>query len=158
MNPKTKLSRKFTYGELTKSNSEICKRLGIKNEPNEQELQNLKDLAVNVLDPCSDFVGKLGVTSGFRCKAYNSAIPNADPNSQHIKGQASDLDCDIYGKGTNGELFHYIKDNLEFDVLIWEFGDDANPAWVHVSYNKNQNRKIVKKAIKFKGAVKYIPF
>ena len=55
--------------------------------------------------------------------------------SQHCQGRALDLDADVFGRVTNAEIFHYIKDCLDFDQLIWEFGDDSNPAWVHVSYN-----------------------
>jgi hypothetical protein len=58
---------------------------------------------------------------------------------------------------TNKMLYDYIKDNLEFDQLIWEFGTDANPDWVHVSYSKVKNRKQKLKAIKSNGKTSYIP-
>ena len=72
-----------------------------------------------------------------------------------MKGEAMDLDADVYEGVTNAEIFHYIKDNLEFDQLIWEFGTDDNPAWVHVSLSKRTNRNQVLKAYKADGKTKY---
>ena len=55
-------------------------------------------------------------------------------------------------------MFDYIRENLNFDTLIWEFGDDKNPAWIHVSSNidNKKNRQRVLKAIKEKYKTKYI--
>jgi hypothetical protein len=72
-----------------------------------------------------------------------------------MKGEAMDLDADVYGGVTNADIFHYIKDNLEFDQLIWEFGTDDEPSWVHVSLSKRNNRNQVLKAIKVNGKTKY---
>jgi hypothetical protein len=71
-------------------------------------------------------------------------------------GQAMDID-DVFGHLTNAEMYHFIKDNLDFDQLIWEFGDKKNPNWVHVSYvSKEDNRKRCLKAFKDnKGKTKY---
>jgi zinc D-Ala-D-Ala carboxypeptidase len=72
-----------------------------------------------------------------------------------MKGEAMDLDADVFGKVTNAQIFHYIKDNLEFDQLIWEFGTDDNPAWVHVSLSKNNNRNQILVAKKVEGKTVY---
>ena len=41
------------------------------------------------------------------------------------------------------------KVNLEFDQMVWDFGDDDNPNWVHVSYvHDGANRKRCLKACK----------
>ena len=72
-----------------------------------------------------------------------------------MRGQALDLDAHIFGGVTNREIFDYIKDNLEFDQLIFEFGTEEEPDWVHVSYNKGNNRKQVLRAIRENGKTKY---
>ena len=73
------------------------------------------------------------MSSGYRSAELNTAI-GGSKRSQHVEGRALDLDADVYGRCTNAQIFRYIKDNLEFDQLIWEFGDEDNPDWVHVSY------------------------
>ena len=99
-------------------------------------------VAEKVFEPLREWVGgPIKVNSFFRGSKLNKAIGGAK-KSQHMKGQAMDID-DNYGNATNAEMFHWIKDNLEFDQLIWEFGDDDNPNWLHVSYVgdiSNRNR------------------
>ena len=90
----------------------------------------------------------------FRCEELNSAIGGSS-RSQHMEGRAMDLD-DTFGHKTNAEMFEYIRKNLSFDQLIWEFGDDNNPAWVHVSYiSKDENRGRVMRAEKINGKTQY---
>jgi len=57
---------------------------------------------------------------------------------------------------TNAEMYRFIKDHLDFDQMIWEFGSDSNPDWIHVSYVGKQNRNRCLKAYKEKGKTKYI--
>jgi hypothetical protein len=86
------------------------------------------------------------VSSGYRSADLNVAI-GGSKRSQHVEGRALDLDADVYGGTSNCDIFHYIKENLEFDQLIWEFGDESNPDWVHVSYvYDGPNRKRCLKA------------
>lgn len=66
-----------------------------------------------------------------------------------------DLDADVFGRINNADIFYFIKDNLEFDQLIWEFGTDKCPAWVHVSLSKRNNRNQVLKAVKVNGKTHY---
>ena len=73
------------------------------------------------------------VSSGYRSPDLNAAIGGAK-RSQHMEGRALDLDADVFDGTTNCDIFHYIKNNLEFDQLVWEFGDEGNPDWVHVSF------------------------
>jgi hypothetical protein len=153
----TKASKYFTWQELTYSNPEILKRLGITNEPTPDHKENLKVLANELLDKIREMIGgPLAITSGYRSQAYNSAIPNSSEYSQHMTGHAADLDCDVFGYGSNDRLFYLIKNFCEFDQLIWEFGTDEKPDWVHVSYVKGKNRKQVKRAKKISGTVNYI--
>ena len=84
------------------------------------------------------------ITSMFRSEELNKALGGAS-SSQHCKGMAMDID-DVYGHKTNAEMFNWICSHCNFDQIIWEFGDDKNPAWVHVSYQsveKNRNRKLL---------------
>lgn len=141
--------------EVTRSES--AKRLGISNTPTPEHLDNFKVLAEKVFEPIREhFKVPIHISSGYRSKELNQAIKGS-LTSQHCEGKAIDIDMD--GSGiSNSDVFKYIKDNLVFDQLIWEFGGDNNPDWVHVSYNNGKNRKQVLKAQKIKGKATYIPY
>jgi zinc D-Ala-D-Ala carboxypeptidase len=149
-----KLSKNLTLKEVTKSDT--ANRLGIDNTPEEFDIKNLRAIAEEVFQPLRDHFGvPLFVSSGFRSKKLNKAI-GGSKYSQHMVGEALDIDADVYGRVTNRELFRFIKENLIFDQLIWEFGDDDTPNWVHVSYKeKGQNRKQVKRAYRDSKGVYY---
>ena len=150
-----KLSKNLSLKEATKSNT--ATRLGIKNEPEQWEINNLRAIAENIFQPVRDHFGvPIGVSSGYRSKTLNKAI-GGSKYSQHMIGEALDIDADIYGKVTNAEIFNYIKNNLEWDQMIWEFGDDEEPNWVHVSYKEaGTNRKQLRRAYRDeKGRVYY---
>lgn len=148
-----KLSKNFTLQEMVHSYTAVKK--GILNEPSKAQIGNIRTLCDKVLQPLRDALGPIHISSGFRSVELNRAIGGSS-SSQHcaLKGAASDIDL---GQ-RNAEVFNYIKDNLEWDQLIWEFGDDKNPSWVHVSYNEGNNRKQILKAIKENGKTKYIVF
>jgi hypothetical protein len=152
-----KLSKNLSLSECTKS--QTAKRLGIKNEPDEQVIKNLRSVAENIFQPCRDhFDCPIYVSSGYRSPKLNAAI-RGSKTSQHMSGQALDLDADVFKGITNADIFNYIKDNLEFDQLIWEFGTDDSPDWVHVSYNPyGDNRNRTLKSIKLQdGGTAYKP-
>ena len=117
-------------------------RFGIENKPNKEQLNNMKLIAEKVFEPLRSYVGgPIKINSFFRSPELNKAI-GGSTKSQHCHGQAIDLD-DTFGKATNAEMFEFIKKHLDFDQIIWEFGNDKNPDWVHVSYvspEKNRNR------------------
>lgn len=148
---KENISKHITYKEATHSNTGI--KRGIDNTPGNGELIAMKRLAENVFEPLRDHFGKpIRVNSFFRSKELNRAVGGSS-TSQHVKGEA----IDISGIGiSNKDLFNYIKQNLDFDRLIWEFGNDSEPQWVHVSYKADKNRKSVLKATKANGRTKYI--
>lgn len=163
MNQSDKVSKYITYGEAVRS--ETSKRLGLTNEPAEAHVQAMIYIATKVFDPAREFVGgPLGINSFFRSAALNNAIPGTAKASQHSKGEAIDIDCDTYGHGTNGEVFKFIKENLEYDQLIWEYGNKHNPDWVHVSLidestHTRKNRKEVLRCFRdSEGNIRYIPF
>ena len=149
-----KLSKNLSLSEVTKSNT--ATRKGISNNPTHEHLDNLVRLAANIFQPIRDnFKTSIGISSGYRSKELNNIIGGSS-YSQHCKGEALDLDADIYGGCTNAEIFNFIKDNLVFDQLIWEFGTDENPNWVHVSYSdKDDNRMMILRADKVKGRTRY---
>ena len=153
-----KLSKHLSLKEVIKSNT--ATRKGIDNTPTDEHLYNLKRLAEEIFEPIrTHFNVPIGVSSGYRSIALNKAI-GGSKTSQHSKGEALDLDADIYGKITNKQIFDFIKDNLVFDELIWEFGDDNNPDWVHVSYTNElrPNRKEILRAKKINGKTVYVRF
>ncbi len=148
------LSKNLSLREATKSITAL--RLGIDNTPEEYEIKNLERIAYGVFQPLRDhFDTPIAVTSGYRSKELNEAI-GGSRYSQHITGEALDLDAHVYGGVSNAELFEFIATRLEFDQLIWEFGDDEEPEWVHVSLKRDENRGRKLKAVREDGRVTYI--
>lgn len=152
-----KISKYVSLNEATKSQTAI--RLGIDNTPPDNLIDNMKFVAENIFDKVRDYIdGPLGVSSFYRCDELNKAI-GGSATSQHVKGEAIDIDCDMYGHSTNKEVFDFIRNNLTFDQLIWEFGSEENPGWVHVSLSKNVNRGQVLRAYRTEtGKTAYISF
>jgi len=148
-----KISEHLDLSELTRSES--AKRVGISNMPTPEHIKNLKLLAEKVFEPIRNYFGKpIRISSGYRSKELNAKIGGAN-TSQHSSGEAIDIDMDGTDI-TNKEIFNYIKDNLSFDQLIWEFGTDNNPDWVHVSYESiGKQRKQILKATKQNGKTYY---
>jgi zinc D-Ala-D-Ala carboxypeptidase len=150
------LSQNLSLTEMIASES--AKRKGISNQPTAEHIENMKVLAQHIFQPIREHFGKpIHVSSGYRSKDLNKAIGGSQ-TSQHSRGQAMDIDMD--GSDiSNRDVFMFIKDNLEFDQLIWEFGTKGNPDWVHVSYNTNGNqRKQVLIAKKYAGKTTYLKF
>lgn len=151
-----KLSTHLTLAEMIRS--ETAKRRGISNQPKPEHLDNMKVLAKKIFEPIRNFFkAPIYISSGYRSEALNKAIKGSSKNSQHSTGQAIDIDMDGSGLISNKQVFDYIKENLEFDQLIWEFGDANNPDWVHVSYSEGKNRKEVLTAYKLLGMTRYRP-
>jgi hypothetical protein len=149
------LSKNLTLSEVTASNT--AKRQKIENIPNAWQKESLRTIANEIFQPLRDALGvPIFVSSGFRSIKLNRAIGGSS-TSQHCKGQALDLDAHKYGKTTNKTIFEFIRDNLNFDQLIWEFGCDSEPSWIHVSYvSLEDNRCEVLKAYKDNtGRTKY---
>jgi hypothetical protein len=152
-----KISEHISYNEATKSNTAV--RRGIYNIPNATEMQNMEAIAKEIFEPLREALGgkPLKLTSFFRSIELNRTIGGSD-RSQHCKGEAMDIDADN-SHTSNRDVFMYILENLDFDQLIWEFGDNLNPDWVHVSYRKNgENRGQVLKAIRQEGKTRYINY
>ncbi len=133
------ISPHISYKEATNSTTAI--RRGIDNIPNDLQLEYMELLAEKVFEPLRKWVGgPIKVTSFFRSEELNKRIGGSN-RSQHCKGQAIDID-DTFKVVANSDMYNYIKNNLDFDQLIWEFGDDENPDWLHVSYvSIDENRR-----------------
>lgn len=150
-----KLSKNLSLGEFTRS--QTAKRRGLDNTPQGNHLEAAKELAENIFQPIREHFAKpIFISSGYRSKALNEAIGGSQ-TSQHSKGEAIDIDMDHRGGPENEEVFHYIRENLDFDQLIWEFGTDERPDWVHVSYKKDgpQRGQILRAKRNSKGKTYY---
>ncbi len=150
------ISKHISYKEAIRSNT--AKRYGIRNNPKDWQIENMRTLAEKVFEPLRRRFGvPIRINSFFRSTRLNKAVGGSS-KSQHVKGEAMDID-DTYGGVTNAEMFHFIKDNLEFDQLLWEFGNDKNPDWVHVSYTtRRPNRKQILKVVRKRGRTRYLPW
>ena len=150
------LSKNLALAEVMRS--ETAKRKGISNMPTPEHIENFKLLAENVFQPIREHFGvPIHISSGYRSKALNTAV-GGSLSSQHCSGEAIDIDMDGTSV-TNAQIFNYIKDNLNFDQMIWEFGTDTNPDWVHVSYESTgRQRKQILKAVRSAKGTAYLPY
>ena len=151
-----KVSKYVSYKEVTHSNQATALKIG--NTPNAEQLHNLKLVCTNIFDKVREHFGKpIGISSAFRSRELNTRI-NGSKSSQHMEGKALDIDGDMFGGLDNKQIFDYIRNNCKFDQLIWEFGSENAPSWVHVSYNKDGNRGQILRAVKSGGRTVYQPF
>lgn len=149
-NWKDKISDHVSYTEATKSKTAL--RNNIDNTPDAMTLERMKCVANNIFEPVRNhFKVPIAITSFYRSPQLNKKV-GGSKTSEHVYGSAMDIDADVLGLVSNRQIFNYIKDNLEFNQLIWEFGDDNEPAWVHVSYKESGNKNQVLKAYKEKNA------
>ena len=143
-----RISTNITFKEAVRSNT--AKMYGIENKPNEFQLANMKMVAERCFQPLREEYGKpIGISSFLRSKELNEHWRvRGSKTSQHLQGLYSkmeegaiDIDADIFDNGiTNAAIFDWLKNNVEFDQLIWEYGNEVEPAWVHVSFRKGANR------------------
>ena len=149
-----KLSENLTLAEACRS--ETAKRKYLDNTPVGIAVDNLKVTAEKIFQPIrGHFKKPIYVSSMYRCERLNGFV-GGSPHSKHITGQAIDIDNDGTGV-SNKDIFNYIKDNLDFDVLIWEFGE-ISPNWVHCSYIPGKNRKLIFRNIIENGLPKFIEY
>ena len=151
------ISKHISMKEATKSITAL--RLGIDNTPNADAINNMKVLAEKVFEPLRQWVGgPIKINSMYRSPALNEAIGGSSKSQHCCKGGASAIDIDdVYGHKTNAEMFHFVKDELSFDQMIWEFGNEDGPDWVHISYiSEEKNRNRILKAVRDDGKTKYI--
>ena len=149
-----RLTKHVSYKEGVRSITAL--RLGLNNDPSDTHLQNMILLSEKIFEPLRIHVGgPIKINSFYRGPELNKAI-GGSAKSQHCHGQAMDID-DTYGHASNKEMFNWIKANLDYDQMIWEFGTDENPDWVHVSYvDPGSNRNRCLKAYREDGKTKYM--
>ena len=147
------LTRNFSLLELTKSDTAI--RKCINNNPNAEQIEKLKALCENILQPVRDHFGRVKVTSGFRSVELCTAI-GSSANSQHAKAEAADFEC--VGVD-NAELADWIHRELPYDQLILEFytPGEPNSGWIHCSYTEGMPRKQFLHAFRKDGRTQYKP-
>lgn len=144
------ISKHISYKEATYSLTAI--RNGIDNKPSMTELINMGLLAKEIFEPLRSYMSKpIKVNSFFRCEKLNKVVGGSS-TSHHVKGQAIDIDLD----NENWIMFDFIKNNLKFTQLIWEFGTDSEPSWIHISYDKNNLKNQVLRSVKVKGKTVYV--
>ncbi len=148
-----RVSEHISFKEGTRSVTAL--RLGIDNTPDQYQFTNMQVIAENIFEPLRKWVrGPIKINSFLRVSDLNKAI-GGSKSSQHCQGRAIDID-DSYGHKNNAEMFQYIKKHLDFDQMIWEFGDDNNPDWVHVSYvSPDRNRGRCLRAERIDGKTQY---
>lgn len=149
------LSENLELFEMTRS--ETAKRKGVSNQPTPEHTNNMIILANKIFQPIREHFGvPIYVSSGYRSAALNKKIGGAR-NSQHMTGEAMDIDMDGTDTGvTNVQVFNWIRENLVFDQLIWEYGNSSTPDWIHVSYSTSgTNRRQVLRATKGTFGTKY---
>lgn len=154
----SRISKHITLAEATKSQE--ATRLGMNNTPTAEHLTAMTTVAERIFEPIREMHGKpIAITSFYRSPAVNKRI-GGSTTSQHCLGEAMDIDADVFDNGiTNKQIFDYIKDRLEFDQLIWEFGTPSNPDWVHASFTtKRPNRKQILIAIRNGRTTSYLPY
>ena len=147
------ISKYVTFAEATSSPTALAH--GVQNIPNLEQVRAMKMVARMCFDPVREHFGKpLRVNSFYRSAEANSLV-GGSATSQHCKGEAIDISGKLSGIA-NAAIFHWLKENATFDQLIWEFGSDNEPDWVHVSYSARYNRGEVLKSVKQEGKTKYL--
>jgi zinc D-Ala-D-Ala carboxypeptidase len=159
---KTMISEHVSLEEAMASST--AEQLRIDNTPSQELIEVLKKTAQAVFEPVRNHYGcRIAITSFYRCPALNKALEKnpdiaASKKSQHVLAEAMDINGKVYGHVTNRQIFDFIKDNLEFDQLIWEEGTDLEPEWVHVSFKSTpgeKNRKQVLRKIREGNKTRY---
>jgi hypothetical protein len=146
------LSAHVTIAEFERS--DIATKHGISNKMNSSQIQFAKDLCENVFEKIRAHVGgPIRINSGYRSPAVNRRA-GGSASSQHCALNGAAMDLDLHDR----ELFKWIIANVEFDQAIYEFGNDSNALWFHLSYRKGNNRRQALRAIKKAGKTSYIPF
>ena len=147
------ISKHITYVEATQSQAAI--KYNKENIPNNEQLAAMRLIAEKIFEPVREhFNVPIAITSFFRSKQVNSLV-GGSINSQHTNGEAMDINAAVLRGTSNAEIFFFIKNQLLFDQLIWEFGDEQNPDWVHVSYKNTGNRRQILKSKRNGHNIKY---
>ncbi|MBK9479869.1 MAG: peptidase M15 [Bacteroidetes bacterium] len=150
------ISKHITLAEAIKS--QIAERYGISNIPTAETIKAMQLVANKCFEPIRDHFGvPISVSSFFRCAELNKKVKGSK-TSQHVTGEAIDIDADIFGGVTNKEIFEFAKNNLKFEQLISEFNTNGQPSWIHISYKATGNRNQILIATKKDNKTVYLPY
>jgi len=161
------ISKNFTLNELTKSPTALQWGFKEQFEPPQEVVENLIQLVVHVLQPLRDKLGlPIRISSGYRCPRVNSKVGGATTRingkmvqtSQHVKGEAADIEVVVDGKEANYLIIEALRElsksnTFEWDQIISEYGTLRNPNWIHISFRKGKNRKQVLRKESGKGYI-----
>ena len=164
------ISDHVSYNEVCRSYTAI--RHGINNEPPTLVLNTIRETARNIFEPVRNHFNKRIYISSFYRNPELNVLIGGSATSSHPMGESIDMDADYYQEKlndgtilTNAMIFNWIRENLSFDQLIWEFGDDENCNWVHAAWRGlRNNRKQVLKSIRHFNDLKnkhetiYLPY
>lgn len=136
------LSPHFTVGEFFRSGTAI--RLGIDNNPDAhpgegistaEVVENLRALCTEVLEPLRRRVGRVIVTSGYRCQELNKAVGGVW-NSQHLKGEAADIF--VPDTATAMRYGHLLERHSAVQQLLLEPMGIQQKRWIHVGFRRSE--------------------
>ena len=149
------ISEHFTLAELTRS--QTAQRKGIGNMPTPEHVQNLELLCKEVLEPLRKLYGKpIRLSSGYRSAALNKLV-GGSAASHHCSGMAVDIDQGSAKE--NMRIFNLLKAFGYFTQLIFEFGTLENgPDWVHVSYERDDLKREMLRAVKVGNKTQYLKY
>jgi zinc D-Ala-D-Ala carboxypeptidase len=150
------MTKNFTLSELIASPTATARGIKEQFTPPQQVIENLTNLAVKILQPLRDGLGRpIKITSGYRCERLNVAI-GGSRTSEHCKGMAADLQLIVNGQNLSGLIYNKIIElKLPYTQMIWEFGNNEHPDWIHISYNKSNLKRQNLKAVKTNGKTTY---
>ena len=132
----------FTVGEFFRSGTAI--RLGIDNNPDAhpgegistaEVVENLRALCTEVLEPLRRRVGRVIVTSGYRCQELNKAVGGVW-NSQHLKGEAADIF--VPDTATAMRYGHILERHSAVQQLLLEPMGIQQKRWIHVGFRRSE--------------------
>lgn len=136
----TKLSKNFSLNELTYSSTARANK--VDNVPDRWELDNLKKLCHDILQPIRDKYGKsIFINSGYRNPIVNRLVKGST-SSQHLKGEAADIT--VGSKEGNKRLFKLIVEMLENEeITVGQLIDEKNYSWIHISLPFSKTNQIL---------------
>jgi hypothetical protein len=139
-----KLSTNFSLSEFTASETAMKYEFAEQYNPPLEVISNLKKLAENLAEPIRAKFGSFSPTVAYRCERLNNAVKGAK-KSEHLQGKAFDETFIKDGVNISGEVFKWLlKSGLQWSKLIWEFGDENNPRWLHIGYDEtNLNNEVL---------------
>ena len=137
-----KISDNYYISDFTRSQTATRLSITEQFEPSDEIVNNLKLVATKIVEPIRKVLGSnLILSSGYRCIRLNKAVKGVK-NSQHLTGQAVDLEYIENGIKDNQKIIDTVEAlKLDYDQMLLEYPVKGVASWIHLSYNSNGNRK-----------------